>query len=205
MLQHWPNPLQQHDSGEFHRYILTFLQPPAYDGEWQARLSNPCQITDSGRLTTPILVHPTGNTLAELIGGWRQQYAVRALSHHKGLLILRIVRFDFADTTASKNTSPIYVTPGEAVAVPIFVGHDDLKIRFETFRVAYQLYHLGQNVESGHYRCALSVPAGPPDNPTWSYYVCDYSKAPVRAKPADLRTIAASSYLVWLIRSRPRS
>ena len=64
LLQHWPHPLQQHDSGEFHRHVLTFLQPPAYDGEWQARLSNPCQIIDSGRLTTPILVHPTGNTLA---------------------------------------------------------------------------------------------------------------------------------------------
>ena len=29
LLQQWPDPPQQHDSGEFHRHVLTFLQPPA--------------------------------------------------------------------------------------------------------------------------------------------------------------------------------
>ena len=80
----WPNPLQQHDAGEYIRHFLDEVQPAAYQGLWQARVSNPHQVVDEGRLTTPILLHPTAGTLADLLGTWTSQYAVHALVEHQG-------------------------------------------------------------------------------------------------------------------------
>ncbi|CAE7348095.1 Pol, partial [Symbiodinium sp. KB8] len=48
VLTRWPNPLQQHDAGEYIRHFLDEVQPEAYEGQWQARISDPHQFVDEG-------------------------------------------------------------------------------------------------------------------------------------------------------------
>ena len=68
------------------------------------------------------------------------------------------------------------------------------------FRVAFQIFHLGDRVDSGHYQCAISVPNSTMQSEQY-YYICNDNKTPRKASPKDLQTVAANSYLIGLIRS----
>ena len=201
LLSQWPNPLQQHDAGEFLRHVLTLLQPGAYQGCWQARLSNPAHTVDSGPLTMPVLLHIAGQTLPDLFANWHMQYAVHALQAHRGILICRIVRFDFSNQGAAKNLSPVFIRPGESIAVPVFEGPAGVSVQHEAFQVVFQIFHVGPHVHTGHYQCALSVPQTHGSQTRWHVQICDDNKAPRRAKPSDLQTIAHNVYLVGIVRS----
>ena len=201
LLSQWPNPLQQHDAGEFLRHVLTLLQPGAYQGSWQARLGNPAHTVDSGPLTMPVLLHIAGPTLPDLFAHWHMQYAVHALQAHKGILICRIVRFDFNNRGAAKNMSPVHIRPGESIAVPVFEGPAGVSVQHEAFQVAFQIFHVGPHVHTGHYQCALSVPQTHGSQTRWHMQICDDNHTPRRAKPSDLQTIAHNVYLVGLVRS----
>ena len=200
LLQSWPQPLQQHDAGEFINHVLTLIQPRAYLGSWEARLSHPHRVVDSGLLRTPALLHPNGATLPELIASWHMQYSVHALHSHSGLLLFRLVRYSYEHNRAHKNQHPVYVKPGETVAVPVFEHAEGLSVRHEAFRVAFQIFHLGDRVDSGHYQCAISVPNSTMQSEHY-YYICNDNKTPRKASPKDLQTVAANSYLIGLIRS----
>ena len=181
-------------------HVLTLTQPSAYQGSWQARLTLPTRVTDSGPLTTPVLLHPTGATLPELIANWHMQYAVHALSSHSGLLLFRLVRYSFEQDTACKNQTPVYVQPGETVAVPVFETAEGLSVRHEAFQVVFQIFHLGDRVDSGHYQCAISVPDSNMQS-RQHFLICNDHKTPRKAHPRDLQIVAANSYLIGLIRS----
>ena len=196
VLARWPNPLQQHDAGEFIRHLLDEVQPAAYQGCWQARVSNPHQVVDEGRLTTPILLHPTAGTLATLIGAWSSQYAVHAIAAHTGVILVRVVRFSY-DGVARKNRCHIPIEPGESVAVPIFDSAEGTAIRHEAFRVAFVIFHLGLEVNSGHYQAALGVPA---DSGQWQFVVCNDNRTPKPPSRKDLKDIGTDSYLIGLVR-----
>ena len=199
VLRGWQDPLQQHDAGEYMSHLLCTLQSPSYLGHWEARLTNPHTVTDRGQLSTPVLLHPEGGSLADLLGRWHQQYAVHALHQHAGALIARIVRYSYA-AVAAKNCRPIRVLPGEVVAVPIFAEADGTIVRYEAFRVVVVIFHIGERVDSGHYQAALAVPDRTAVD-CWKYWVCDDGRSPRVATRKEQGLIECNSYLIGLVRS----
>ena len=59
-LRTWTQVARQHDAAEFLMRFLQLAQPPAYTGTWQARLSNPDEVTQAGPLLAPILMAVRG-------------------------------------------------------------------------------------------------------------------------------------------------
>ena len=162
----WPRLSRQHDAGEFYRHLLQRSMPAAYKGHWESRLSLPFQVSDSGELLSPILLHLAGSTLASIIRHWRDQYAITALVKHSGLVTLQLCRYR---DDASKDSSPITLTPGARITLPVFVSDACTDTREETFLLAWVVFHLGEETTSGHYQAALSVP----NKGMWDFYICD--------------------------------
>ena len=80
--------------------------------------------------------------------------------------------------------------------MPIFESATGTAIRHEAFRVAFVIFHLGLEVNSGHYQPALSVP----DSRSWHFVICDDNRAPKQPSRKDLRDVGANSYLIGLVR-----
>ena len=175
----WVALHQQHDAGEFLHHCLEYARTEAWLGGWQARLSHPGSIVDSGDLHQAILLHMRGASLQALIDAWRGQYAVHALLLHSGTIFFQVGRYT---ANADKNRAALRIRPGDSVAVPIFAEPSGTCTRHETFRVVVIVYHLGDRVTSGHYLALLGRPKGS----GWEYVVCDDNRAPRRAKKADL-------------------
>ncbi|CAE6971438.1 unnamed protein product [Symbiodinium sp. CCMP2592] len=123
----------------------------------------------------PLEQHDAGefmNHAIRLLSLWATQYSVRALQAHSGMVIFRLLRYDMEGVASTKNQAPVYVQPSELVALPVFESEADVSVRHEAFRVLFQVFHLGQEVTSGHYQCAVCVPseadpAGKPDPPIY--------------------------------------
>ena len=84
----WAALHQQHDAGEFLHHCLEYARTEAWLGGWQAHLSHPESVVDSGDLRQAILLHMRGNSLQALIDAWCGQYAVHALLLHSGMIFL---------------------------------------------------------------------------------------------------------------------
>ena len=157
------------------------LQLDAFAGQWQARLTLPYQVQDSGALDCPIMLPLSNSTFQGLINDWRNQYASSSQSH--------------------KNMSRIAITPGSRVNLPHFqTPAESTEVDSQAYHVAFVIVHLGEVIASGHYQAALSVPCLDNDPPTWSFWLCDDKRSPRPASPKDLR-VAHNAYLVGLIRS----
>ena len=107
-LRGWTAPLAQHDAGENLQFLLTLLQPPAFQGSWDARLTEPFAVVDG---TTPVILHPEGGALPDLIAKWHLQYAVHAIHSHS-LVVFRIVRYGFGAALMIPGLSGFVVTTG---------------------------------------------------------------------------------------------
>ena len=188
----WPRLSRQHDAGEFYRHLLQRSMPAAYKGHWESRLSLPFQVYDSGELLSPILLHLAGSTLASIILHWRDQYAITALVQHSGLVTLQLCRYR---DDASKDGTPITLTPGARITLPVFMSDACTDTREETFLLAWVVFHLGEETTSGHYQAALSVPS----KGMWEFYICDDNRVPRKARREDHNIIAANgSSGTWL-------
>ena len=181
----WVALHQQHDAGEFLHHCLEYARTEAWLGGWQARLSHPGSIVDSGDLHQAILLHMRGGSLQALIDAWCGQYAVHALLLHSGTIFFQVGRYT---ANADKNRAVLRIRPGDSVAVPIFAEPSGTCTRHETFRVVVIVYHLGDRVTSGHYLALLGRPKGS----GWEYVVCDDNRAPRRAKKADLDLVESN-------------
>ena len=196
----WQNLTRQHDAGEYLQHVLQLAKPQAYHGTWESRLTNPHTIADSGYLTAPVRLHLGGPTLQSLITMWHQQYAVHAVSHHSGLVVLQLCRYS---SSGAKDCSVLPIVPGERLRLPVFVSAEGTHTSEETFCVIWVVFHVGETTRSGHYQAALSVPnasAPPSENTAWDYYVCNDGKTPRKARKTDHTVIAANAYLVGLLR-----
>ena len=186
----WAALHQQHDAGEFLHHCLEYARTEAWLGGWQARLSHPESVVDSGDLYQAILLHMRGSSLQALIDAWCSQYAVHALLLHSGMIFFQVGRYT---ANADKNRAVLRIRPGDSVAVPIFAEPSGTCTRHETFRVVVIVYHLGDRVTSGHYLALLGRPKGS----GWECVVCDDNRSPRRAKKADLDLV---DYLLGLVR-----
>ena len=189
----WAALHQQHDAGEFLHHCLEYARTEAWLGGWQARLSHPESVVDSGDLYQAILLHMRGSSLQALIDAWCSQYAVHALLLHSGMIFFQVGRYT---ANADKNRAVLRIRPGDSVAVPIFAEPSGTCTRHETFRVVVKVYHLGDRVTGGHYLALLGRPKGS----GWEYVVCDDNRPPRRAKKADLDLVDSNCYLLGLVR-----
>ena len=188
----WAMLHQQHDAGEFLHHSLEFARAEAWNGRWEARLSNPAVVHDAGTLHQAILLHMRGATLQALLDAWSSQFAVHAITQHNGLLFLQLGRYA---SHSAKNRDKLRVRPGDSVAVPIFAEHSCTSLRHETFIVVAMVYHLGETGTSGHYLALLGLPTAA----GWDYFVCDDNKAPRKARAADLDLVDSNCYLLGLM------
>ena len=145
LFQAWPRLHQQHDAGEFLAHCLRNAQAEAWDGIWQARISNPDRCTDEGTLLLAIPLPISGRTLQSLIDSWHVQYSRHAVAQHRGILFLQLERYSSA---LAKNHSEIRIRPGDRLAVPVFAETTGLSTLHESFQVAIVIYHLGDSVTS---------------------------------------------------------
>ena len=177
-------------------HCLRNAQAEAWEGTWQARLSNPDRCTDEGTLLLAVPLPISGSTLQSLIGSWHVQYSRHAVAKHKGILFLQLERYSPA---LAKNLSEIRIRPGDQLAVPVFAETTGLSTLHESFQVAVIIYHLGDSVTSGHYLTLIGLPQ--PDQ-SWRDLVCDDNKCPRQARAADLRLVDNNAYLIGLVRSQ---
>ena len=183
----WPNLHQQHDAGEFLQRVLAVAQPGACAGGWEARLTDPASVHDSGDLGIPLFLHLPGETLQALVDSWHAQFATHALTYHGGCLFLQICRY-----SAGANKNMQYT-----VAMPVFTDHGNACTRLEQFRVVAAVFHQGQQTTNGHYQALLGrLEAG-----RWISYVCNDNSKPRRANARDLAIVDRNAYLVGLLRS----
>ena len=133
VLRSWPTLRTQNDVGEFMQHLLQCAAPRAYHGAWQSRTSNPLTVEDGGPLNAPILLDMRGDTMQDLIDAWSSQPAVHALETHSGLVLLQLKRYSSPGGVPTKNSAPVHVKPGEALAIPVFAVPDSLELLYRQF------------------------------------------------------------------------
>ena len=195
----WQHVHQQHDAGEFWLHLVNVARSPAFDGFWQARLTNPPSLVDSGTLFHPLILQP-GSSLQSMIDDWHQQFAVHGLKESVSALCVQFARYS---RDGQKNQCCIDIQPGASVGMPVFCASGDVGVdtRRIAYRVVFIVFHLGLTVHSGHYQTALCVPtARDSGESAWGFKICNDNRQPRAASPRDLRTLAANSYLIGLLR-----
>ncbi|CAE7313235.1 unnamed protein product, partial [Symbiodinium microadriaticum] len=169
--------------------------PPRKD-KWSRKGAAACQNCQS----FVAVVGHRGDTMQALIDAWSSQSAVHALESHSGLVILQLKRYSSPEGVPAKNSAPVLVQPGEALAVPVFAVQDSLDLLSRQFRVAFVIYHHGVSPHGGHYQAALSMSSTSDLTGEWQFYICDDGIVPKRAASADLKDILHNAYLIGLVR-----
>ena len=185
----WQRLHTQHDAGEFLLHLLAIAKPGACQWRWEAKLTNPYRVHDSGDPGCPLLLTLPGESLQGLLDAWHNQYTVHALTQHTGCLFLQICRYS---SHTAKNQQRLAVRPGAVVALPVFTEDGDACTRLEPFRVIAVVFHLGPTVTSGHYQTLLGMPTAN----DWTLYVCDDNRKPRKANTKDLALVDHNAYLV---------
>ena len=108
----WPELTLQHDASEFWEHLQVHLQLPAIAGQWQARLSNPFGIVDSGPLAGPVLLTHMHASLQQMIHTWQRQYAVHGLIRPGPCVCLQLCRYT---ARAGKDMTAMQLEPGATV------------------------------------------------------------------------------------------
>ena len=197
----WAHPTRQHDIGEFAAFFLSGLGSAAFCGRWEARLAHPFTVTDSGPLAGPILLHLGGASLQALIDAWHSQHTVHALASHCGALLLQLCRYTTSSESPQKDSSRIAIQPGEVVHMPVFDSERAASVRHEPFVVGAVAVHLGNRIDSGHYRAFLCKPVPNTRPPTWHWWACDDNVPPKRGTAKDHTMLSHNAYLVGLIKT----
>ena len=139
-VQTWRQVAQQHDASEYLQHFLSIAQPPAYNGHWEARMSNPHQVTDGGALQSPLLLEACGPDLQAAVDTWHAQPALHALCMHTGLVLLQLKRYSYQDGCSCKNQVSILCRPGAVIRVPHFTASAGIQVRHDKFRVAFVIF-----------------------------------------------------------------
>ena len=123
-------------------------------------------------------------TLQGMIMEWHAQAYIHALSQPFEHIALQVPRF----TQEGKNERLLHLP--EVIRIPIFSGQA-LGIRWEEFKVAALVHHIGHTPHQGHYRaCVLH-------NQQWFH--ADDSAVPHLVDSAN-STIQSGTYLLFLTR-----
>ena len=159
VLRRWQRPTAQHDAHEFWGYLAMQANAPAFRGRWEARTLLPGalkRVEDSGcllaGLTLPWLDHPA--SLQEALQSWCLQPAKHAMTSLPRALCLHLPRYR-QENGVSKSFAPLHMAAEEVVHVPYFTGI--LQVAWAPYVLTAGVMHHGESLESGHYRCFLSL------------------------------------------------
>ena len=121
--------------------------------------------------------------LQDLISEWSTQTrGVNALAAPPRKLALQLQRYTAA---GNKTSHPVVLL--DSIAVPCFTNGVD--VEQITYRVDSVVSHLGDQLNSGHYKAALRLPS--------AWYIADDNVKPMRDKTDLINTEAASNaYLI---------
>ena len=147
-----------------------------------------CNVHDRGMcehsLTLDVPEHGTWH-LQDLIGAWRGHAFPQGLTSAPQWLAIRLNRFKFESGRMQKLRSEMMWS--DHVNMPLFIGDNldthDVPYEFTAFAI-----HLGEHVQSGHYRALLY------DQDSWSMHYCDDDK---RSK--TIRTFQCVSRDVYIV------
>ena len=194
VLRRWQRPTAQHDAHEFWGYLATQALAPAFRGRWEARTLLPGalkRVEDSGcllaGLTLPWLDHPV--SLQEALQSWCLQPAKHAMTSLPRALCLHLPRYR-QENGVSKSFAPLHMAAEEVVHVPYFTGI--LQVAWAPYVLTAGVMHHGESLESGHYRCFLSLHG--------EWHVTDDGKRTQPVTALQLEEIATTCYLLYLRR-----
>ena len=202
LLGGWREVTRQHDVCQFMQHLLSKSVPSAYIGSWQARLTGPDVVVDTGALDAPILLDLSGATVADLLHAWHEQHTIHALHEHSGIVLLQLKRYKQEGSCHVKDQSAVRWHPGERIAVPVFSSSVGVHIRFEYFRIAWVLCHLGLHVETGHYQAVVCKPiadVGEGEPASWQGWVLNDNSKPRLLAARDADMLERNSDLVGLV------
>ena len=162
-------------------HLLDTALPPAFRGEWQARLHNPPVVVGSGSLRITIMIELQGASLPELLLKWSNQHTIHALSDPRGVVVLQLKRYDYLAAGPVKNMPSVPIEPSMLIQLPIFGDDRGLRLVQRSFRVIFAVYLLGPWVDQGHYQ------------------ICNDGCKPRKARLRDQQLIDTSAYLHGLV------
>ena len=124
--------------------------------------------------------------------------------HDSGLLMLQLKRSGALAGAHVKDSAPISWQPGERLAIPFFCHSARVRTRFEYFRVAYVVCHVGEHTHTGHYQTVVCVPkaegrGGEVTSTSWSNFVLNDNSKPRRAIARDTAMLEGNCYLIGLV------
>ena len=181
---HWVFDGMQRDAAEFLQALL-LSQATDILGRWESRsqLGEGSIREDVGVAPTP-LIQTAEWILQGMIMEWHVQGYIHALSQPFEHIALQVPSF----TQEGKNERLLHLP--EVIRIPIFSGQA-LGIRWEEFKVAALVHHIGHTPHQGHYRaCVLR-------NQQWFH--ADDSAVPRLVDSAN-STIQSGTYLLSLTR-----
>ena len=124
--------------------------------------------------------------------------------HDSGLLMLQLKRSGALACAHVKDSAPISWQPGERLAIPFLCHSAGVRTRFEHFRVAYVVCHVGEHTHTGHYQTVVCVPkaegrGGEVTSTSWSNFVLNDNSKPCRATARDTAMLEGNCYLIGLV------
>ena len=162
LVRDWPEPHRQQDAGEFLNFLAPAISPSCVACRWQRRRSSlllhseahTAQVVDQGGLW-PLYLHeaiPFTNppiSLQKLVITWRNQAERHALERTPDLLVLQVNRFG---TEGRKVLAPLGIST--SIYIPVFRG-SSIGTTSQRYVLQAIVYHLGPDMQAGHYRTAL--------------------------------------------------
>ena len=150
----WSNPEIQHDVSEYLQHVFTKVQPRLFQGRWLARRNSEygTEITDEGSTCCPIpLPLPgDGGMLQDAIDECHNQAAFYALQAAPTCLVLQMGRFLNTNAGLCKQRHRVSL---DATNFHVRVFADEkLATTQQEYAVSSIIFHLGQRVNTGHYR-----------------------------------------------------
>ena len=196
---------RQNDAAEFIHFLLGYSQPEAYSGRWEARISNDdsplgFELRDSGDCYGPLVIDIAGPSLQHCLYHWHIHGQMHALTVPPTFLLLQLKRFHRETSGVSKDASPVSIQAGEVVRIPCFLNAQDFSTHIVQYEVRGVIFHIGQDLLSGHYRAALSSHASSTVN-RGIFFLTDDNQLAYRAGSCYAE-IDSGGYIVGLSRSR---
>ena len=157
IFQGFPRFREQHNACEFLHHCLALARAAEGSHRWEARLrsSHRVEILDHGTLNQPIHLTLTSQSLQGLVDDWHHQHRMHGLVQASQCLFLQICKYGSSD--AANNTTPIPLTPGARILMPVLENSQDTVGLLIPYRLLFVVVHEGNSVNRGHYQSVLSA------------------------------------------------
>ena len=195
LLRGWRHGGEQHDIREFFHHIVQTCQVTPFHGVWEARFEERgmLQVHDNGSCTQMISIDVPANgdwALQDVINAWGHQTFIHGVTSAPHWLAVRLNRFVFLESRLQKIRAAMSWDREACINIPVFQS-GNLQLSWKPYKVCALVIHLGEHVQSGHYRALLV------DHASGTMHYCDDDK---RAKVfRSFDAVSSDVYVVFLI------